>query len=159
MSTFTVTVAVVVVLGASLMAGTFFAFSNFVMKALAERPTSEGIATMQAINVVVINPVFLITFVGTAAAGLVLAVVAMLNWSAPGSPSLLGGAVAYIAGTWLLTIVGNVPLNNRLAKVEPNTAEAAELWEHYLVRWTRLNSERAWAALLAVLLVVIGLVL
>jgi uncharacterized membrane protein len=43
-------------LGCGLMAGFFFAFSACVMKALARLAPSAGIAAMQSINVVVINP-------------------------------------------------------------------------------------------------------
>jgi uncharacterized membrane protein len=43
-------------LGCGLMAGFFFAFSAFVMKALARHSAAEGIAAMQSINVAVINP-------------------------------------------------------------------------------------------------------
>ncbi len=38
-------------LGCSMMAGVFFAFSAFVMKALARLPAEQGVAAMQAINV------------------------------------------------------------------------------------------------------------
>ena len=38
-------------LGCGLIAGVFFAFSTFVMKALARLPSGEGMAAMQSINV------------------------------------------------------------------------------------------------------------
>ncbi len=60
------------VLGSGLIAGTFFAFSSFVMPALARLPAAQGIASMQSINVVVINPLFLGVFVGTAGVSLAL---------------------------------------------------------------------------------------
>ena len=43
-------------LGCWLMAGVFFAFSTFVMKALARLQPAQGIAAMQAINITAINP-------------------------------------------------------------------------------------------------------
>lgn len=46
-------------LGCGLIAGFFFAFSAVVMKALGKLPPAQGIAAMQSINVVVINPWFL----------------------------------------------------------------------------------------------------
>ena len=39
-------------LGSALVGGIFFAFSSFVMKALARVPPAEGIAAMQSINCV-----------------------------------------------------------------------------------------------------------
>jgi uncharacterized membrane protein len=53
-------------LGSGLMAGVFFAFSTFVMRALARRPFAEGIEAMQEINRTVLNPWFLGVFFGTA---------------------------------------------------------------------------------------------
>ena len=41
--------------GCGLIAGTFFAFSVFVMRALASIAAPAGIAAMQAINIVVIE--------------------------------------------------------------------------------------------------------
>ena len=53
-------------LGAGLIAGVFFAFSSFVMPALAKLPAVQGVAAMQSINLVVLNRSFLGVFVGTA---------------------------------------------------------------------------------------------
>jgi uncharacterized membrane protein len=65
-------------LGCGLMAGVFFAFSCFVMAALARLPVPQGLAAMQSINVRVLNPLFLGVFMGTAAACLVLALSCLL---------------------------------------------------------------------------------
>ena len=54
--------------GCGLIGGVLFAFSSFVMNALARLPAAQGIAAMQSINVVVINPLFMTAFLGTAAA-------------------------------------------------------------------------------------------
>ena len=59
-------VGTVALLGSALVGGIFFAFSSFIMKALAGVPSAEGIGAMQSINVVVINPSFLSAFFGTA---------------------------------------------------------------------------------------------
>lgn len=53
-------------LGCGLVSGIFFAFSTFIMRALARLPPAEGIAAMQSINVAVINRWFFAAFFGTA---------------------------------------------------------------------------------------------
>jgi len=53
-------------LGSGLMAGVFFAFSAFIMNALARLPAAQGIAAMQSINIVVLNFWFGSVFFGTA---------------------------------------------------------------------------------------------
>ena len=158
MNMLTTIVTIAAVLGSALIGGIFFAFSNFVMKALERLSASAGIAAMQSINVVVLNRWFLGAFMGTVAICLLLGGVAVTGWEASASPWLLGGAVAYAAGTWLLTMFGNVPLNHRLAGAEPSDPASSEIWEEYLDRWTKLNSRRALAAVCAALLFSIGLV-
>jgi uncharacterized membrane protein len=48
-----------------------------------------------------------------------------------------------------VTIVFNVPLNNRLASVTPDSAQGAGLWTHYLSTWTAWNHVRTVASLAA----------
>ena len=64
MNLFTI-VTVLCALGAGLTAGIFYAFSTFVMAALARLPPVNGIGAMNAINVTVINPWFMAVFLGT----------------------------------------------------------------------------------------------
>jgi uncharacterized membrane protein len=153
-----VSVAVIAaLLGSALVGGIFFAFSSFVMKSLARVPPAEGIAAMQSINVVVINPSFLGAFIGTAALSLVLGSLALTGWSHPSANLFLGGAIFYIVGTFLVTMLGNVPLNDNLAALCATNAGAAELWEQYLNRWTMWNHVRTASAMLAALLFTLGL--
>ena len=133
-------------LGTALVAGIFFAFSAFVMRALGRLPPAGGIAAMQSINVAVLNPVFFAAFFGTAVLSLALAVAALVGWSLP---SLLAGSLLYLVGTIAVTIVFNVPLNNRLASVTPESAEGAAVWTRYLSAWTASNHVRTVASLAA----------
>ncbi len=139
----------VAVLGSALGAGIFYAFSTFVMSALGRLSAGEGIRAMQAINVTVINPWFFAAFFGTAAACVFLAVGAAVGWAETDATYLFGGSALYLVGTILVTIAFNVPLNDRLARVEPGTSEAAELWAHYLTRWNLWNHVRTAASLAA----------
>ena len=145
------TLSLVVLLGTAIMGGVFFTFSNFVMAALERRPAAEGMAAMQSINVTVLNPLFLATFMGTAPLSLLLA---FLAWTSDTDGRLLivAAGFAYTIGTFLVTVVGNVPLNERLAKTETMAEGAEDLWRHYLVKWTRLNTVRTLASLAATLL-------
>ena len=136
-------------LGSGLMAGFFFAFSATVMWALERQPAAAGIAAMQAINVVVLNPLFLGTFFGTAILSLVLDIVALMDWLAPRSGYLLAGSLLYFVGTFLVTVLFNVPLNNKLAAVKPDSAEGNAVWTHYLRVWMAWNHVRTVAPLAA----------
>jgi len=136
-------------LGCGLMAGFFFAFSVSVMKALGRLPPAQGIAAMQSINVVVINPVFFIAFFGTAAASVGVVISAIKNWDEPGATYLLVGGLLYLIGSFLVTIAFNVPRNNALAAVDPASAGGDALWASYLTVWTAWNHVRTAAALVA----------
>jgi uncharacterized membrane protein len=132
--------------GSALIAGSFFAFSTFVMGALGKLPAPQGLAAMQSINIVVVNPWFMTPFVGTAVLCLVLAGASIMRWHDAGAAYLLAGAVLYIAGTFLVTMVFNVPKNDALAVVAPSSPEAAQFWTQYLPAWTVWNTVRTIAA-------------
>lgn len=156
--TFVITTAVVVALiGSAMIGGVFFAFSSFVMKALARMPAAEGIAAMQSINVVVLNRSFLGLFIGTAVLSLLVGVLTATGWGTPSAPWWIAGALAYVLGTFGVTARGNVPLNDQLAAVSANDSGSAAFWQHYLDRWTLLNTVRAAAATVAAVLFTVGL--
>ncbi len=143
------------VLGCGLIAGVFFAFSTFVMAALAQQPTAAGIAAMQSINITVINPWFMTVFLGTAAVSGFWALLALLKWHPPGTLYVCLGSLLYLVGTVGVTMVFNVPLNDALAIVRPDSPEGATLWTKYLSQWTFWNHVRAIAAIAAALLMLV----
>lgn len=136
-------------LGCGLIAGVFFAFSTFVMKALAQQPPAQGIAAMQSINITVINPWFMTAFLGTSVVCLVLMISSLLRWQQPNAAYLLVSALFYLIGCFGVTMVFNVPLNDALAVANPNSLEGANLWARYLTDWTFWNHVRAIAAFIA----------
>ena len=150
-------VTLVAALGSGLVAGIFFAFSNFVMKALARVPPAQGVAAMQSINVVVLNRWFFAVFFGTAVCCLALAITSFVRWQRPGAGYLLAGSLLYLVGTIIVTIACNVPLNDALAAVDPSSADAGRVWTDYLKKWTAWNHLRTGAALAAAALFIVGL--
>ncbi|MFC4947324.1 hypothetical protein [Pseudonocardia sp. GCM10023141] len=52
-------------LGSALVAGTFYAFSAFVMPALQRLPAAEGVAAMQSVNITAVQPAYLTVLLGT----------------------------------------------------------------------------------------------
>ena len=146
-------------LGSGLMAGTFFAFSTFVMQALARLAPGQGIAAMQSINVVVINPLFMAGFMGTAAVCVVLAVVSLVRWDESEAAYALAGSLLYLVGTFGVTIAFNVPRNDALAAVDPDSDDGARVWAGYVRSWTAWNHVRTVAALAAAGALIIALAL
>lgn len=138
--------------GCGLMAGLFFVFSVSVMRALAQLPPEQGMAAMQAINVSIVNPVFLVVFLGTPVACAWVLVSAVIQRHAPGAWYLIGGSVCYLVGALLVTALVNVPMNNALAAANPTNPDSARLWATYLTNWTIWNHVRTVASLVATIL-------
>jgi uncharacterized membrane protein len=65
--------------------------------------------------------------------------------------------VLYV-GTVIVTIAGNVPLNDALAPLDLNTAAADREWAHYLDAWNVWNHVRTVTAVAATALLTVGLV-
>ena len=144
-----VTLTLLTCLGCGLTAGVFFAFSAFVMRALARLPPAEGIAAMQSVNAAAVAPAFMTALFGTAAACVVLTIWSIVNWHQPYAVYLLTGSVLYLAGAIAVTAAYHVPRNNALDRVPPDSANAPAQWNRYLAAWTAGNHLRAVAAIAA----------
>ena len=140
---------VVTALGSGLVAGVFFAFSTFVMKALARLPSAQGVAAMQAINVAAPTAWFMAALVGTALASVALAVTALIAWddAEVGALQLVGSALYLVQ--MVLTISYHIPRNDALDAVDPDSAQAAGHWAGYVKDWTAGNHGRTVACLAA----------
>ncbi|HEV2528945.1 MAG TPA: anthrone oxygenase family protein [Thermomicrobiales bacterium] len=140
------------IVGTGLVAGTFLAFSTFVMAGLDRRPPHEAIRTMQAINRTVLTPVFMGVLFGTALLCVVTIVLAIRQRGEPGTAALLAAAAFYLAGVIGVTIAGNVPLNVRLDQTDPTAIDveaATREWSAYLGLWLRWNHVRTVAGITA----------
>lgn len=144
-----VMLAFLAALGSALVAGIFFAFSTFVMKALERLPQAQGLAAMQSINIAVLNHWFLGVFFGTGVLSLVAMGAASLRWNEPGMLALFIGGGLYLAGSFLVTIFCHLPRNQALASIRPDDPGIADAWRHYVSGWTRWNHVRAAASLAA----------
>jgi uncharacterized membrane protein len=133
-------------LGCGLVAGVFFAFSTFVMKALDHLPPAQAITAMQSINTAAPTAWFMTALFGTALGGLVLGLSSLLRLSEPGALYRVAGCALYLIAI-LLTIAYHVPRNEALATLDPTSAGAADHWNHYVAGWTAWNHVRTISAL------------
>lgn len=143
------TLTLLATLGTGLVAGIFFAFSNFVMKGLERMPAGQGAAAMRSINVTVLNPLFLGLFVGTGLVCLALAIHSGFRLNETGARYLLAAGLLYVVGTFLVTMTLNVPLNDALMA-------DASVWERYLTQWSLWNHVRTAASFLACMALILG---
>jgi uncharacterized membrane protein len=148
---------IVCALGSGAIGGVFFAFSSFVMPALARLAPAEGIHAMQAINVTVLNRLFLGTFMGTGLLSLTAIVGALVRWDGIGSLCIVLAGATYVLGCVLVTLRGNVPLNNALARIGEADALGEATWRSYVRDWTRWNTVRTIACFVAMALFIVAL--
>ena len=157
MNGFLIALTFVTALGCGVVAGVFFAFSAFVMRALAQLPARQGIAAMQANNVAAVTPAFMVALFGTALACGALIVSSLLVWGEEFAGYLLVGGALYLLGVIGPTGVYHVPRNEALAEIEPSSVGAEDHWSRYLRGWTTWNHLRFAAALGASATLIIAL--
>lgn len=143
-------------LGSGLIGGVFFAFSSFVLPALARLPGTQGLVAMQSINVVVLNRSFLGAFLGTALLCGASLLEVFVRAPAPGAALRGMGAVCYLVGSLLVTKRRNVPYNDALDAVDPGAEDARSSWLAFVRGWGRWNHLRTAASLLAALCFALG---
>ena len=144
-------------LSSVIMAGVYFAFSTFVMRSLAALERGAGMRAMQSINEVILRSLFLPVFFGGTISSAAIASLGLIDNSLPAAAAMIAGGACYFIGMFLVTVIGNVPLNNRLAAADAGTVEGETTWRFYLKRWTTWNHLRTIACLAATVFRTIGL--
>lgn len=146
----------------ALIAGLFYAYSCSVNAGLGRLPDAGYLAAMQAINREILNPLFFMSFMGTL---ILLPVSTWLQYGHPVSARfylMLAATLVYAIGTFGVTVLGNVPLNNALDGFPIQSAspemihEQRELFEK---PWNRLHSIRTIANAIALILVLLACVI
>jgi uncharacterized membrane protein len=150
-------VTILAALGTALLAGNFFAFSAYLMKAMSRLSAERGIVAMQAITTAIKSAVFLMLFFGTAVLCALLSVAALFHWSKAGAFYLLAGSLFYLIGAFPVTMMRNLPLNNQLMAATPDAKDARDFWKRYQVSWGMWNNVRTVTALAACVLFILAL--
>jgi uncharacterized membrane protein len=138
-----------------LQAGTYYTWATGVMPGLARVDDHGFVSTMQHVNVAIVNPVFMLSFLGAP----LLAAAAVLT-SAPAARPWTVAALLLAVATVGVTAAGNIPLNDALAAAGPvdRISDLGAAREHFETLWVRWNVLRtltstgslallAWAAL------------
>lgn len=153
---------IILVLAGSLTAlvtGLFYGYSVSVNGGLHRLNDSEYIKAMQSINAVIQNPLFFVSFIGPVIL-LPLAAFLQRDSNSMQFALLLASSVIYIAGSFGLTMVGNVPLNVRLAKFDANKGLGNEIVQaraEFEKPWNRLHAIRTIASIAATVLIFVAI--
>ena len=141
----------------ALIAGLFYAYSCSVNIGLAKLSDNQYITAMQSINREIQNPVFFFSFIGTL---LMLPISTFFQYKCGtmnGFWLLLAATTLYCIGTFGITIVGNVPLNEALDKFSLQSATIQEIANErtrFEIPWNRYHTIRTIASIITLLLVI-----
>ena len=150
---------IITTLFAGLMAGLFFAWSVSVTPGLARLNDRGYLLAFQEMNRALQNPIFLLVFMGLA---ILLPLLCFQVYSPGGNMRfwyVLGAALLYLLGVIAVTIMGNVPLNNKLdaLSIDNMTTEQMASFRHgFEGKWNRLNVTRVICSSLSLLLLVMA---
>ena len=140
-----VVLLVAIILNA-LQAGTYYTWASGVMPGLARTGDRTFVDAIQQMNRAIVNPVFMLSFLGAPLVSVVAAIVVDGDawwWAA--------AAVVLSMATVAITFGGNIPLNNAIdtAGDPDEIADLGAVRRAFEPRWVRLNAVRAVTSTLA----------
>jgi uncharacterized membrane protein len=127
-------VLVAALVAAGLIAGLFYAYACSVLPGLARGDDKTFVEGMRGINVAIVNPVFMLTFLG---APVLAGVAVFLN---PGPRPWVLAGFGFLVVMVVITGVVHIPLNNALAADGEDYAALRARFETAWVRWNVLRA-------------------
>jgi len=132
----------------AVVGGVFSAFSEFIMRGLLRAEPAGGIEAMQQINRTVVRTQFVAGILVIAPMSIAIGIYATGALNGVARTALVAAPLVYVPTVFLMTMFGNVPMNNRLDRLDHRSTEAAAYWQTYGRDWTRLNHVRTFGSVL-----------
>lgn len=129
-------------LWSAVIAGVFSAFSEFVMDALLLAAPTAGIDVMQRINRRVLRTQFVGGILSIAMFSPLFAIYGFFTFDGAAKVTLILASLVYLPTVFLMTVFGNVPMNERLDRLKHTDPDAEAYWRHYGRVWTMRNLVR-----------------
>ncbi|MBE1470726.1 putative membrane protein [Kibdelosporangium phytohabitans] len=136
MTTFSDVVLMAALVAAGLLAGLFYAYACSVLPGLARGDDRTFVEAMRGINTAIVNPVFMLTFLG---APILAGVLVFLHWGSRSLPWVIAGFVCLVV-TLVITGALNIPLNDALETGGNDYAAVRARFETAWVRWNVLRA-------------------
>lgn len=143
-----------------LSAGLCFTWSNSITPGIGRLNDLGYLASFQQMNRTILNPTFFIVFFGPFLLSLINLYV-LRNASSSTIGVLVLATIIYFLGVLLVTIFGNVPLNEILDKTDLSSASSEDLKslrEKFEVKWNRLHLIRTISSITSFIVLIIGLI-
>ncbi|RZJ55035.1 MAG: DUF1772 domain-containing protein [Flavobacterium sp.] len=143
-----------------LLAGIFFTWGNAVTPGIGRLDDVNYLKAFQNMNRTIINPLFFIIFFGPILFCLLSGYFNKSNsfvfWL------IISAGIIYFVGVFLLTMLGNVPLNEMLDKTDLSNItleNAAHLRSKFETKWNNFHLIRIIASVVSFILLIIGCLL
>ncbi|WP_431134688.1 DUF1772 domain-containing protein [Psychroserpens mesophilus] len=153
------TIVLVLLLGLS--AGLCFTWTNAVTPGIGQLDDLGYLSAFQQMNRSIINPFFILVFFGPFFLGLIYLYL-YKNESSSIIWFLIFAIAIYFFGVLLVTIAGNVPLNEILDKTDLNkakTEDLKQLRERFEDKWNTLHLIRTMSSAIAFILIILTLII
>jgi uncharacterized membrane protein len=137
--------------------GVFFTYSNSVMPGLDQVAAEKAVDAMRRINIVIVNPVFLASFIGPVITGAATGFLLLGLDENTSAYLFFAAAVVYLIGGIIISGRLNIPLNNALENSTSTDWETR--WADFSPKWQRWNTVRAFLSMVALVLCGVGLYL
>jgi uncharacterized membrane protein len=150
---------IVLVLLTGLSAGLCFTWSNAITPGIGRLDDLGYLNAFQQMNRSIINPMFIIVFFGPFLLGL-FNLYLFKNESSPIIWLLIFATGFYFFGVVLITLFGNVPLNEILDKTDLSKASLEDvklLRDRFETKWNRLHLIRTVAAIISFLTLILSI--
>jgi len=128
----------------TLVTGILFTFALLVMPGTGNLPDREFLSAFKQMDGIIqrSHPIFITVWAGSNSALLATVILAFGRLDALPLVLLLTSAIVYYLGVQLPTVIGNIPLNNQLQKLELGTMDTESLASarsQFERPWNRLN--------------------
>lgn len=150
------TILIIATLVSGLMAGLFYAWSISVTPGLAKVDNKKYLHSFQSMNRAIINPIFLLCFMGLA---ILLPLLSYMSYNSIDFAYVLTSTILYLIGVIVVTFLGNIPLNTKLEslKIESLTDEQMSTFrKNFESRWNSLNYVRTISSSLSFIFMIIA---
>ena len=139
-------------LSSGLMAGIYFAFSGFIMRAFDNIDSVHSIAAMNSVNETILRSAFMPLFFGSSITSVLLIISGVFYWGEAGAGLMVLAGTVYFVGMFICTVLFNVPLNKRLERIKLSDVKSQQYWSYYLTTWTHWNHLRMSSSLVSCVL-------
>ena len=154
------TIIILAIISTGIMSGIFFTWTNAVKPGIGALNNISYLTAFKAMNKAILNPMFYITFILPV---LTIPISACMNYSSPNFyvfKLLLACTLIYLFGVFMVTINGNIPINELLENTDLQKiteTELSSLRDNIENKWNNLNLIRTISSFISFLLLIICL--